>query len=226
MFRIYEDRRDAGRALAPEIGRCGLNNPLILGLPRGGVPVAYEIARALGAELDTIVVRKLGAPFQPELAIGAIASGGIKVLNEELLDRVPGLTDAALEKIIDRETRELERRERVYRGDRPHPDPAGRDVVLVDDGMATGATMRAAATSLRAGDPATLIIAVPTGSREAVRLVEPIADRVICLETPPVFYAVGEWYRDFGQTSDEEVRRLLDDLMNDTPVESNRRSVR
>jgi len=225
MYRIFEDRRDAGRALAPEIERRKLKDPLILGLPRGGVPVAYEIARALDAELDTIVVRKLGAPFQPELAIGAIASGGIRVLNEELLDRVPGLTDDALKRIIDRESSELQRRERAYRGDRPHPDPAGRDVVLVDDGMATGATMRAAAESLRSRNPATLLIAVPTGSREAVRLVEPLVDDVICLETPPVFYAVGEWYRDFGQTSDDEVRQLLDDATH-TAMEVDRRSAR
>lgn len=226
MLRIFEDRREAGRALAPEIERCGLQNPLILGLPRGGVPVAYEIATLLHAELDTIVVRKLGAPFQPELAVGAIASGGITVLNEELLDRVPGLTEAALEKIIARETRELERREQAYRGDRPHPDPAGRDVVLVDDGMATGATMRAAAQSLRARDPATLIVAIPIASREAVRLVEPLADRVVCLETPPFFYAVGEWYRQFGQTPDEEVRRLLVDAFARRPAEPGLRSAR
>jgi len=225
MYRIFEDRRDAGRALAPEIERRRLKDPLILGLPRGGVPVAYEIARALNAELDTIVVRKLGAPFQPELAIGAIASGGIQVLNEELLDRVPGLTDDALKRIIARESSELKRREKAYRGDRPHPDPAGRDVVLVDDGMATGATMRAAAESLGSRHPATLLIAVPTGSQEAVRLVEPLVDEVICLETPPVFYAVGEWYRDFGQTSDEEVRQLLDDATH-TAMEVDRRSAR
>ena len=200
MFRIFDDRRDAGRALVAEIQRLGLDDPLILGLPRGGIPVAFEIATALDAELDTLVVRKLGAPFQPELAVGAIASGGIKVLNEDVLNRASGLNDSVLEKIIEREKLELARRERAYRG----------DVVLVDDGMATGATMRAAALAVRSQRPAQLVVAVPTASRDALEMIEPLADEVICLEAPPHFYAVGEWYRHFGQTTDDEVRRLLD----------------
>lgn len=210
MYRIYDDRHDAGRALVPEVRRCNLDDPLILGLPRGGVPVAYEIAVALGAPLDILLVRKLGAPLQPELAIGAIASGGIRVLNEELVSRVPGLDDDTLNDIIFRETQELGRREKKYRGDRPFPHLAGRDVVLVDDGMATGATMRAAAESVRAEEPSELLVAVPTGSPGAVRSVATLVDRVICIETPAEFYAVGQFYRKFGQTTDEEVRDLLD----------------
>ena len=210
MFRIFDDRRDAGRALVAEIQRLGLDDPLILGLPRGGIPVAFEIATALDAELDTLVVRKLGAPFQPELAVGAIASGGIKVLNEDVLNRASGLNDSVLEKIIEREKLELARRELAYRGNREHSPLAGRNVVLVDDGMATGATMRAAALAVRSQRPAKLIVAVPTASRDALEMIEPLADEVICLEAPPHFYAVGEWYRHFGQTTDDEVRRLLD----------------
>jgi len=210
MFRIFDDRRDAGRALVLEIQRLGLDNPLILGLPRGGIPVAFEIAKALDAELDTLVVRKLGAPFQPELAVGAIASGGIKVLNEDVLNRASGLNESVLEKIIEREKLELARRERAYRGDREHFPLAGRNVVLVDDGMATGATMRAAALAVRSQRPAKLIVAVPTASQDALEMIEALADEVICLEAPPHFYAVGEWYRHFGQTTDDEVRRLLD----------------
>lgn len=210
MYRIFDDRQDAGRALVPEVRRCDLDDPLILGLPPGGVPVAYEIAVALGAPLDVLLVRKLGAPLQPELAIGAIASGGIRVLDEELVKRNHGLEDSALENIVARETQELERRERKYRGDRPFPRLANRNVVLVDDGMATGATMRAAAESVRAEDPSELLVAVPTGSEGAVGSVAHLVDRVICLETPAEFYAVGQFYRNFGQTTDEEVRDLLD----------------
>lgn len=210
MYRVYDDRHDAGRALVPEVRRFDLHDPLILGLPRGGVPVAYEIAVALSAPLDILLVRKLGAPFQPELAIGAIASGGIQVLNEELVKRVRGLDDDTLENIVARETLELERREKEYRGDRPFPGLEGKDVVLADDGMATGATMRAAAESVRAQQPSKLLVAVPTGSVSAVRSVTPLVDRVICLETPAEFYAVGQFYRNFGQTTDEEVRDLLD----------------
>jgi putative phosphoribosyl transferase len=172
--------------------------------------VAYEIAIALNAPLDVLLVRKLGAPFQPELAIGAIASGGIRVLNEDLVKRVPGLDDDKLEEIVARETRELERREREYRGDRAFPSLTGRDVVLVDDGLATGATMRAAAESVRPQKPSKLLVAVPTASESAVRSIAPLVDQVICLETPAGFQAVGQFYRDFGQTTDDEVRDLLD----------------
>lgn len=206
--RIYADRRDAGRALVPEIKRIELTDPIVLGLPRGGIPVAFEVAIAIGALLDVLVVRKLGAPFQPELALGAIASGRICVLNEELLD-LPGIDEAVIEKIVAGETKELERRESLYRGHRPYPELQQREVIIVDDGMATGATMRAAAQSVRAREPAKLLIAVPTASAQAVQSVEDTVDRVICLDTPAPFYAVGNYYLNFGQTTDDEVRSLL-----------------
>ena len=186
-----------------------LDAPVVLALPRGGVPVAAVIAEALGATLDVIVVRKIGAPSQPELALGAIASGGIRVLNQELLDRVGGLDAVSLEAVEAREREELERRERAYRGDRPRPRLVGRDVVLVDDGLATGATMRAAVQAVRACRPARIVVAVPVGSKEAVAGLRGMADRVICPEAPADFYAVGQFYRDFAQTSDDDVRRLL-----------------
>jgi putative phosphoribosyl transferase len=207
--RIYEDRRDAGRALVPEIQRCELHEPLVLGLPRGGIPVAYEIAVAIDAPLDVLVVRKLGAPFQPELALGAIASGQVRVLNEQLLEQIPGIDDAVIEKIVARETEELERRENLYRGDRPYPELRDREVVVVDDGMATGATMRAAAEAVQSKAPAKVLIAVPTASTQAVQLVADTVDQVICLDMPSPFFAVGNYYRHFGQTTDDEVRSLL-----------------
>lgn len=206
---IFDDRRDAGRRLAAALHEYALERPIVLGLPRGGMPVAAEIATALDAPLDTLVVRKLGAPFNPELAVGAIASGGVRVLNEELAGRPDIVDEAALETVISRETAELERRERTYRGDRPFPDLTGRDVVLVDDGMATGATMRAAATALRALKPASVVAAIPTASASAVERLEPLVDSVVCLDVPVNFGAVGQFYRRFGQTSDEEVRALL-----------------
>ncbi len=208
-FRVFDDRHDAGRALVPALRRQSLNNPIILGLPRGGVPVAYEIALALKLPLDTITVRKLGAPFQPELAIGAIASGGTRVLNEELIAQIPGIDDAYIETLVADESQEMARRERLYRGDRPFPELRQRDVVLVDDGMATGASMRAAAEAVLSRKPSKVLVAVPTASEEAVRLLSEIVDEVICLETPSPFLAVGYFYRNFGQSTDEEVRRLL-----------------
>lgn len=211
-FRVFEDRYDAGRALVPALRDRALNNPIIIGLPRGGVPVAYEIALALKAPLDIITVRKLGAPSRPELAIGAIASGGIQVLNEELIARIPGLDESVIETIVTNEMRELSRRERLYRGDRPFPDLRRREVVLVDDGMATGATMRAAAEAVLSQEPSKLLVAVPTASKEAVQPLEEMVDDVVCLETPSPFLAVGYFYRNFGQTSDEEVRGLLTEV--------------
>ena len=210
MYRVFDDRADAGRALVAHVKRCELVDPIVLALPRGGVPVAYEIAVALHAPLDTIVVRKLGAPLQPELAVGAIASGGVRVLNEELVYRMLGLDEAAIDGIAQREMQELQRREEQYRGDRPHPNLAQREVLLVDDGMATGATMRAAAEAVRAQDPSKIVVAVPTGSQSAVEDVGRLVEKVICLESPAEFYAVGQFYRNFSQTSDDEVRDLLD----------------
>ena len=219
MVRVFEDRRTAGRALVPELQGCKLEDPIILGLPRGGVPLAYEIALALHAPLDTIVVRKLGVPFQPELAFGAIASGGVRVINEDVLRSLPGLDEAAIEAIAGRESKELARRERAYRLERPYPELAGKDVVLVDDGLATGATMLAAVKAVRTKKPASIIVAVPVGAASAAEKVAAEADRIICLETPAGFYAVGQFYVDFGQTSDGEVRDLLRDAwaMQDSP---------
>jgi putative phosphoribosyl transferase len=218
MSRIFEDRRDAGRALVPALQRCALTNPLILGLPRGGVPVAYEVALAMNAPLDTITVRKLGAPMQPELAIGAIASGGVRVLNDELISRLPGLDESTIDEIAEREMRELTRREQLYRGDWSYPEFRDLDVVLVDDGMATGATMRAAAEAVLSREPSKVVVAVPTASKEAVRLVAEKVDRVVCLETPSPFVAVGYFYRNFGQTDDDEVRELLAASRNRRPT--------
>jgi len=209
MVRVFEDRRAAGRALVPELKRCDLDNPIILGLPRGGVPLAYEIAVALRAPLDTIVVRKLGVPSQPELAFGAIASGGVRVINSDVVETVFGLDDDTIEQIAGREMKELRRREHAYRLDRPYPELAGKDVVLVDDGLATGATMRAAAEAVKTKSPSSVVVAVPVGSSSAVAKVAAVVDRVVCLETPASFYAVGQFYADFRQTSDEEVRELL-----------------
>ncbi len=174
------------------------------------MPVAYEIARALDAELDVIVVRKLGAPLQPELAIGAIASGDIRVLNDEVIATFPGIDDATIDEIAAREGQELARRERKYRGKRPFPDLRGRDVVLVDDGLATGATMRAAAMAVRSKKPARIVVAVPVGAGNAVTLLSGCADDVVCLGTPEPFFAIGFFYGDFAQTSDGEVRELLE----------------
>ena len=209
MYRVFEDRRTAGRALVPELQRCDLHDPLILGLPRGGVPLAYEIAIALHAPLDTIVVRKLGVPSQPELAFGAIASGDVRVINDDVVRSVFGLDDDVIEQVAGREMRELLRREQAYRLDRPYPELEGKDVVLVDDGLATGATMRAAAMAVKTRSPASVVVAVPVGSSSAVARVAAVVDRVICLESPASFYAVGQFYADFRQTSDDEVRELL-----------------
>jgi putative phosphoribosyl transferase len=209
--KIYEDRYEAGRELVPAIQRFELTNPIVLGLPRGGVPVAHEVALALQAPLDTIAVRKLGLPWQPELAIGAIASGGVKVLNEELVAQLPELTEAEIDAVVGKEMLELVRREQLYRGDWPHPDLAQRDVVLVDDGLATGSTMRAAAEAVLSQNPSLVVVAVPVGSAEAVRLLEEKVDHVVCLETPSPFFAIGYFYRNFGPTEDAEVHRLLAD---------------
>lgn len=207
--RVFEDRFDAGRELAPEVERLGLEHPLIIGLPRGGVPVAYEIAIALKAPLDTIVVRKLGAPRQPELAVGAIASGGVRVFNDEILSLM-GLDEPAVKAIVARESIELERREKQYRGDCDYPDLAGKDVVLVDDGLATGATMRAAIEAVKTRKPSSTTVAIPTASGSSLQKVEVMVDKVVCLETPRNFQAVGQFYVDFSQTTDDEVRDLLE----------------
>jgi putative phosphoribosyl transferase len=209
MQRIYADRADAGRALAAALeAHRGVKDTVVLGLPRGGVPVAYEIAERLELPLDVLVVRKLGLPSQPELAMGAIASGGALVRNEEVV-RYLGGRDDAFESVRAREQRELERRERDYRGDRPPLDMRDRVGILVDDGLATGATMEAAVRALQALGARRVVVAVPVASPEARDRIAAVADEVVCLAAPMFFSAVGQWYHEFGQTSDEEVRDLL-----------------
>jgi predicted phosphoribosyltransferase len=210
VARVFADREDAGRALAASLEAWRARpDAIVLGLPRGGVPVAFEIATALDLPLDVLVVRKLGLPWQPELAMGAIAGGGALVVNAEVVRYLPP-GDDALETVRAREQRELERREREYRGDRPPLDPRGLSVVLVDDGLATGATMEAAVRSLRSLGAQRVVVAVPVAAVEARERIAAVADEVVCLETPEFFSAVGQWYRDFGQTSDAEVTGLLE----------------
>jgi putative phosphoribosyl transferase len=209
MQRMFADRADAGRALAKALEkRRGAADTIVLGLPRGGVPVANEIAEALALPLDVLVVRKLGLPWQPELAMGAIASGGALVLNDDVV-RYLGDRGDAFETVRAREQAELERRERDYRGDRPPLDMRKRTGILVDDGLATGATMEAAVRSLQALGARRVVVAVPVASAQARDRIADAADEVVCLATPMLFSAVGQWYRDFGQTEDEEVRDLL-----------------
>lgn len=205
----FDDRRDAGRRLAERLSALQLSDPLVLGLPRGGVPVAYEVATRLSAPLGVFVVRKIGAPFQPELAVGAIAEGGEPALDDQLI-RTLGLQPAQLEPVIERERAELQRRVAQYRSDGSGPDVTGRDVVLVDDGLATGASARAALHALRARSPRRLVLAVPVGAPDSVRSLQAVADEVVCVQTPRPFGSVGQWYVDFRQTTDEEVLELLD----------------
>ena len=206
---LFRDRREAGRLLAEKLATYA-NRPdvLVLALPRGGVPVAYEVARALGAPLDVFVVRKLGVPGYEELAMGAVATGGVRVLNDQLVERL-GIPEDMIDAVAARERQELARRERLYRGGRPPPDVRGRTVILVDDGLATGATMHAAIQALRQQNPARIVVAVPTASPETCEEMKAKADDVICASTPEPFHAVGRWYQDFSQTTDEEVGALL-----------------
>jgi len=209
-MQIFRDRKDAGLRLAKRLRSLRLGRDVIvLGLPRGGVPVALEVAMALGAPLDLIVVRKLGARFNPELALGAVAFGGVTVYNEVLL-RDLGLGKDDLEDTRSRELKELERRERAYRGARPMPDLAGKTVVLVDDGIATGATMLAAVAATRALHPKRVIVAVPTSAVDSAARLETVADRVIALATPEPYYGVGAWYEEFHQLDDAEVLRCIE----------------
>lgn len=208
--RRFRDRVEAGRLLAERLRQyAGGDDVVVLGLPRGGVPVAFEIARALGAPLDVFMVRKLGVPGHEELALGAIASGGTRVLNRQLIESV-GIPADWIEAIDARERRELERRERVYRGDRPPPDAAGRTVILVDDGLATGSTMLAAVHAVRLDEPARVVVAVPVADPDVCAGLREVADEAVCLLTPQPLRAVGVWYEDFSQTSDEEVQALLE----------------
>jgi putative phosphoribosyl transferase len=205
----FRDRAHAGRELANRLRAYRRReNLLVLGLPRGGVPVAFEVARELEAPLDVFVVRKLGLPGQEELAMGAIASGGVRVVNDEVVSAL-GVDDKTIARVAAVEGAELERRERLYRGKRGPLDVGGRTVMLIDDGLATGSTMRAAALAVRAQGPARLVVAVPVAAKDACEKIRPQVDDVVCLLTPDPFAAIGFWYEDFAPTSDEEIRELL-----------------
>jgi putative phosphoribosyl transferase len=210
MAARYRDRTHAGRELASKLLEyADRPDVIVLALPRGGVPVAFEVAKALRAPLDVFVVRKLGVPGHEEYAMGAIATGGVRVLDERVV-RAAGVTRADLDAVTAAEQRELERRERQYRGDRPPPDVAGRTVILVDDGLATGSTMRAAVAALREERAARVVVAVPIAPPETCDAFRDIVDDIVCARTPEPFYAVGLWYEDFSQTTDDEVHELLE----------------
>ena len=205
----FMDRREAGRVLASLLkSYAGRDDIVVLALPRGGVPVAYEVASALGAPLDVFLVRKLGTPGHRELAMGAIASGGVRVLNDDVV-RWYGIPESAIESVAREEAAELERRERAYRDGRPAPDLTNRIVMLVDDGLATGSTMRAGAQAVRLHRPSRVVVAVPVGARQTCSEIAAVADEVICARMPEPFSAVGQWYLNFDQTADDEVRDLL-----------------
>jgi predicted phosphoribosyltransferase len=207
--RQFRDRRDAGRVLAGLLDHYrGDPNVIVLGLPRGGIPVAYEVATALGSPLDVFVVRKLGVPGHEEMAMGAIASGGVIVLSDDVV-RGLAIEPEIIQWVAEREGRELIRREQAYRGGRPKPDLEGRTVILVDDGLATGASMRAAILALRELNPARIVVAVPAAPRSTCEELRALVDEVVCATTPSPFFAVGRSYWDFTQTTDDEVRELL-----------------
>lgn len=209
MTSPFDNRRDAGRRLAVVLQHYA-NQPgvLVLALPRGGVPVAFEVARSLNVPLDVFLVRKLGVPGHEELAMGAIATGGVVVLNNSVVQAL-NITRQELERVAEAEQQELARREQEYRGDRPPPDVRDQTVVLIDDGLATGSTMRAAAAALRKLEPARIVIAVPVSSPQTCQELGAEVDEIVCLLQPEGFYAVGLWYIDFSATTDEEVRDLL-----------------
>jgi predicted phosphoribosyltransferase len=205
----FSDRREAGRILAEAVGReKGLVDPIVLALPRGGVPVGFEVAQGLRAPLDVLVVRKIGAPGEEELALGAVASGGAEYLNAELIAEL-GLPPGVVDVIREREKAEVERRGHRYRGDLPWPDLRGRSVIVVDDGAATGATALAAIAALRLQSPAEVVVALPVAPRETCDQLRGAADRLVCLRSPELFLAIGMCYRDFGQVADDEVTALL-----------------
>ena len=209
MEGIFPDRAEAGRLLGLKLAQyAGRDDVIVLGLPRGGVPVAYEVAQALHLPLDVFIVRKLGVPGFEELAAGAIASGGVRVLNEDVIRALPN-ADEIIEAVTKRESAEVERREQEYRDGRPAPEIRGRTVILIDDGLATGATMRAAVKALRQRRAAKIVVAVPVGPPDTCKEFEDEADEVVCASAPEFFQAVGQYYEDFSQTSDEEVRELL-----------------
>ena len=218
MEGIFPDRAEAGRLLGLKLSKyAGRDDVIVLGLPRGGVPVAYEVARALRVPLDVFIVRKLGVPGFEELAAGAIASGGVRVLNEDVMRALPN-ADEIIELVTQRETAEVERREQEYRDGRPAPEIRGRTVILIDDGLATGATMRAAVKALRQRGAARIVVAVPVGPPDTCKEFEDEADEVVCASAPEFFQAVGQYYEDFSQTSDDEVRQLLAKAAEDRPT--------
>ena len=206
---IYHDRSEAGKQLAKRLAKyADRDDVIVLALPRGGVPVAYEVTTALRLPLDIFLVRKLGLPGHEELAMGAVSTGGVRVLNDELVDYL-SIPEDVIDAMAVRELEELERRERAYRGDRPEPDVRGKTVMLIDDGLATGSTMRAAAVALRQQEPGRVVVAVPVSAPETCDEYRMGVDEIICATTPEPFLGVGQWYDDFSQTSDEEVRELL-----------------
>lgn len=209
MERAFPNRAEAGRQLAEKLEKyAGRDDVIVLGLPRGGVPVAYEVAKRLRAPLDVFIVRKLGVPGFEELAAGAIASGGVRVLNQDVVRAIP-YAEEAIQAVTARETAELQRREQIYREGRPAPELRDKIVILVDDGLATGATMRAAVKALRETGAAKIVVAVPVGPPDTCEEIAREADEAICLNTPPFFQAVGQYYENFSQTSDDDVRELL-----------------
>lgn len=212
MAKRFVDRIQAGNELAKELQKfADRSDVIVLALPRGGVPVGFAVAQALNVALDVLIVRKLGLPEQPELAIGAIASGGAKVINEDVI-RATHLSDETVQAVVDSELREVKRREQLYRGSRPPITVAQKTVILIDDGLATGATMRAAIAALRQLKPAQIVVAVPVGPPQSCTVIKPLVEELICLERPDPFFAVGVWYEDFNQTTDDEIRRLLSRL--------------
>jgi putative phosphoribosyl transferase len=211
MDRIFKDRHEAGQQLGAALSERGFGSAtvVVFGIPRGGIVVADEVARALSAPLDVIVARKIRAPYQPELGIGAIVDGDDRgILNEELVG-LTGATQAYLKKEMGYQRKEVERRVRLYRGDKAAPEVAGRTAIVVDDGIATGFTFRAALEGLRRRGPSRLVGAAPVAAPESVAMLQPLADEIVCLSTPSFFRAVGAWYRDFGQVSDEEAVSVL-----------------
>lgn len=213
----FPHRTAAGQLLATQLhDYANRNDVIVLALPRGGVPVGFEVAKALHASLDILIVRKLGVPGHEELAMGAIAPGGVQTLNQQIVLSCR-VNDAAIAQVIAHEQRELERREQLYRGDRPAPNVRDRTVILVDDGLATGATMRVAVQAVRQEQPAQIVVAVPVAAPETCQALGAEVDQIICTETPQRFSSVGSWYDDFSQTTDEEVRTLLNAAIEFTP---------
>lgn len=206
----FQNRSVAGRMLAKRLqAYAGRDDVLVLALPRGGVPVGYEVARALDVQLDVLIVRKLGVPGHPEYALGALASGGAQYINEDVL-HLANVSPRALQAVVEEERAELARREKSYLGNRPPPEIRGRSVIVVDDGIATGASMRVAVMALRSLQPARIVVAVPVAPADAGDRLRDVADEYVCVLSPPGFYAVGQFYEDFSQTTDDEVRSLLE----------------